>query len=176
MLRYTLVLSSLFSLLAMPAWAHGPTPQKVEKTVSVKVSPAKVWSLVRDFGNLQKWHPAVAKCQLEKKGDDTFRTLTLKDGGRVLEKLRSLDDAAMKLKYEIVETTLPLADYNATLVVSPGASAQEAHVTWTARFYRVYKLNPPIPAGQDDESAIRTVNSIVDSGLAQLVKVVEGKE
>jgi hypothetical protein len=44
-----------------------------------------------------------------------------------------------------------------------------------ARFYRVYKLNPPIPAGQDDESAVKAVTGVFDAGLAGLKKASEAK-
>lgn len=173
-------MKKLFALLAiamlpLTAAAHGPSPQKVEKSVTIKAEPAKVWALVKDFGNIHKWHPAVASTKLEKKGDDTYRLLTLKDGGTIYEKLRGADDADMKLKYEIVEGSLPVADYNSFITVKAGPGAGETTVTWVGRFYRVYKLNPPIPAGQDDESAVKAVTGVYDSGLANLKKVAEGK-
>ena len=164
------------ALLPLTAVAHGPSPQKVEKSVTIKAEPAKVWALVKDFGNMQKWHPAVASTKLEKKGSDTYRLLTLKDGGTIYEKLRSADDANMQLKYEIVEGVLPVSDYYSIMSVKPGPGAGESTVTWMGRFYRVYKLNPPIPAGQDDESALNAVNGVYDGGLANLKKVAEGQK
>ena len=168
-----LALSLGVSLVPFTAAAHGPSPQKVEKVMVIKADPAKVWAIVKDFGNIHSWHPGVASTKLEKKGDDTFRTLTFKDGGNVYEKLRSVDDAAMKLKYEIVSGTLPLTDYNASMTVAKGDKPGETTVTWVGRFYRLYKLNPPIPAGQDDETAVKTITGIFDSGLANLKKVAE---
>ena len=164
------------ALLPVTAAAHGPTPQKVEKSVTIKAEPAKVWALVKDFGNMHKWHPAVASTKLEKKGDDTYRLLTLKDGGTIYEKLRSADDQNMQLKYEIVEGSLPVSDYYSLITVKPGPNAGESTVTWMGRFYRVYKLNPPIPAGQDDKSALDAVNGVYDAGLANLKKVAEGQK
>jgi hypothetical protein len=79
----------------------------------------------------------------------------------------------MKLKYEIVSGVAPVADYNANIVVAAGPGAGETTVTWTGRFYRTYKLNPPIPAGQDDETAVKFVSDVYDSGLATLKKVAE---
>lgn len=59
-----------------------------------------------------------SRTEKDENGDmATFRTLTFKDGGNVYEKLRSIDDASMKIKYEIVSGTLPLTDYNATMTV-----------------------------------------------------------
>lgn len=163
------------ALLPLSAFAHGPSPQKVEKSITIKADPAKVWALVKDFGNLQKWHPAVATDKMEKKGADTFRTLTLKGGGTIYEKLRSIDDSSMQIKYEIVESVLPLTDYYSIMTVAPGPGAGESTVTWMGRFYRLYKLNPPIPPGQDDETAVKTITGIYDAGLANLKKVAEAK-
>jgi len=170
-----IALSLGMSLVSFTAAAHGPSPLKVDKSVTIKADPAKVWALVKDFGNVQKWHPAVASTKPEKKGEDTFRTLTLKSGGTILEKQRSADDADMKLKYEIVSSGLPLTDFNGFIVVSKGANAGETNVQWVGRFYRLYKLNPPIPPGQDDETALSTMNEFFDAGLAGLKKAAEGK-
>jgi hypothetical protein len=160
-------MKKMFALLALAilpltAVAHGPSPQKVDKSVVIKAEPEKVWAIVKDFGNMHKWHPAVASTKLEKKGT-------------IYEKLRSADDADMKMRYEIVEGALPVADYNSFMTVKPGPNAGESTVNWVGRFYRVYKLNPPIPEGQDDESALNAVTGVYDAGLEGLKKFAEGK-
>ncbi len=81
----------------------------------------------------------------------------------------------MKLKYEILEGAVPVADYNSFIVVAKGSGPNESSVTWVGRFYRVYKLNPPIPPGQDDETAIKAVTEMYDSGLPALKKLAETK-
>ncbi len=139
-------------LLPLTATAHGPSPQKVEKSVTIKAEPAKVWGILKDFNNFSKWHPSA-------------------EGA----KFKSADDADMKFKYEYTETKLAVADYNSFLTVKAGPGAGESTITWVARFYRVYKLNPPIPAGQDDESALKAANGVMDGGLANLKKMAEGK-
>lgn len=169
-------LLSLMAALLLPfaASAHGPSPQKVVETVTIKAPPAMVWALVGDFGGIQKWHPAIKSVKLETKGSDTFRLLTLKDGGTIYERLKEKNDADMRLKYEIVEGVLPVSDYYAMITVKPGANPNESTVEWMGRFYRKYKLNPPIPPGQDDESAVKAVEGIFKPGLANLKKVAEG--
>jgi hypothetical protein len=162
-------------LLPVLAFAHGPTPQKVEKEIVIQADPAKVWAIVKDFGNIQVWHPAIESDKMETKDDGVYRTLTLKGGGTIYEKLRSIDDGDMKIKYEIVESVLPVNDYVATMTVKAGPGAGETTVTWLARFYRKYKLNPPIPEGQDDESAVKAITGVFDAGLPNLKKVAEGK-
>lgn len=171
-----IALSLSTSLVSFTAAAHGPSPLKVDKSITIKAEPAKVWALVKDFGNMQKWHPSVTSTKLEKKGEETFRTLTLKDGGTVVEKLRSADDGDMKIRYEIVSSQLPLTDFNAFIVVTKGAKPGESNVQWVGRFYRLYKLNPPIPAGQDDETALNAINGIFDAGLAGLQKAAESSK
>jgi carbon monoxide dehydrogenase subunit G len=173
-------MKKLFALLALAilpltAFAHGPSPQKVDKSIVIKAEPAKVWAIVKDFGGIHKWHPGVASTKVEKKGNDTFRLLTLKSGGTVYNKLRSADDADMKMRYEIVEGSLPVADYNAFMTVKPGPNAGETTVNWVGRFYRLYKLNPPIPEGQDDASALNAVTGMYDAGLEGLKKLAESK-
>lgn len=146
-------LLAILAALTLPftAAAHGPSPQKVEKTITIKAEPAKVWAVLKDPANLTKWHPAVSGA-----------------------KFKSADDADMKFKYEITEG-IPAADYNSFLIVKAGPGAGESTVTWVGRFYRTYKLNPPIPAGQDDETAIKAVTDLMDKGLPALKKAVEGK-
>ena len=173
-----LIALAAFSLSAA---AHGPSPQKVEQSITIKAAPAKVWAMVKDFGNMQAWHPAIASDKTEQKKDEngemaTYRTLTLKDGGVINEHLKSIDDQAMKIKYEIVGGVAPVKDYNSYMVVTAGPGAGESTVTWTGRFYRLYSLNPPIPAGQSDEDAIKFVEGVYSAGLPNLKKVLENSK
>ena len=173
-----LIALAAFSLSAA---AHGPSPQKVEQSITIKAPPAKVWAMVKDFGNMQAWHPAIASDKTEQKKDEngemaTYRTLTLKDGGVINEHLKSIDDQAMKIKYEIVGGVAPVKDYNSYMVVTAGPGAGESTVTWTGRFYRLYSLNPPIPAGQSDEDAIKFVEGVYSAGLPNLKKVLENSK
>ena len=67
----------------------------------------------------------------------------------------------------------PFTDFNSYLIVTKGSTDNESTVQWTARFYRLYKLNPPIPEGQDDATAKAAAQAIVDSGLKGLKKTLE---
>ena len=169
------------ALSPLSASAHGPSPQKVEKSIVIKAAPAKVWALVKDFGHIEAWLPPVASTKLETKKDEngenaTYRTLTLKDGGIIIEHLKAIDEADMKIKYEIIGGIAPVNDYIATITVTAGPGAGESTVKWTGRFYRKYLLNPPIPAGQDDASAVNFVTGVYDAGLPTLKKVAENSK
>ena len=76
------------------------------------------------------------------------------------------------MKFEIVESPNPFTDFNSYLIVTKGANDNEASVQWTARFYRLYKLNPPIPEGQDDAGIRRRLLEDFDlevgAGLGEL--------
>ena len=120
-----------------------------------------------------QWHdPKLAK---RYNFGTTTKTYALKEGGKVLERLKGIDDDLMKIKFEIVEGDVPVADCNMYITVAKGGNDNESEVQWTARFYRVYKLNPPIPEGQDDESALNAMNAVVDAALPELKKFIESK-
>ena len=168
-------MKKLFTLLAalmlpLTAAAHGPTPLKSDQTVTIKAPAAKVWALVGNFGAMEKWHPAVKST----KAEGSQRTLTLQNGGTILEKLQHKKDDAMELKYEIVSGVLPVSGYSSRITVKDLGNG-ESEVRWFGRYYRKYVLNPPIPAGEDDEPAQTTIDGIYKDGLANLKKVAEGK-
>jgi len=144
MRKFILALTTL--LFSMSIFAHGPTPQKVQESITVNVAPARAWLTIKDFSDFKK-----------------------------IMKTRSFDDEIMKIKYEMLKTDGPFSDYNAYIIVKKGANDNESVIQWTARFYRTYKLNPPIPEGQDDATAVAAVKKIVKPGLARLKKALESK-
>jgi hypothetical protein len=87
-------------------------------------------------------------------------------------KTRSTDDDLKKVKYALLKEDGPFTDFNAYIIVNKGENDNESVIQWTARFYRFYKLNPPIPEGQDDATAKAAVQKIVDKGLADLKKAL----
>lgn len=174
---------ALMILAAMPlsASAHGPSPQKIEKTITINAAPAKVWGIVKDFAHPEVWRTSIVSTKVVNKNDEngtpgTYRNLTMKDGSTLEEHLQGADDADMKFKYEITNGVVPMKDYYSYIVVAAGPTAGQSTVTWTARFYRKYSLNPPIPPGQDDESAIKFVNTFVDADFAGLKKAAENSK
>ncbi len=140
------ILTLLTLLFSMSVLAHGPTPQKVQESITVKIAPSKAWEIVKDFADFKK-----------------------------IMKIRSFDDEIMKIKYEMLKKDGPFSDYNAYIIVKKGANDKESVIQWTARFYRTYKLNPPIPEGQDDATAVAAVKKIVGPGLKSLKKALETK-
>ena len=162
------------SLVAAPALAHGPTRQKAFETITIKASPDAVWAKVRDFAQLQGWHPAVESSTATNGSEvGSVRTLKIKGGGEILETLEGWDDAQMKYNYRAKDGgALPVTNYTSTLrVTGDGGTCQ---VEWRGAFYRGFPNNDP-PPDQNDEAAVRAVTSVYQSGLAQLKKLVEAK-
>src|SRR3954454_16706350 len=78
-----------------PAWAHGPTRQKVRESIEINAAPAKVWASVGNFQDMS-WLPPVTKTE-GKTGNEiaATRKLTLTGGATVEEDLYKFDSAAM---------------------------------------------------------------------------------
>ena len=43
------ILTLLTLLFSMSVLAHGPTPQKVQESITVKIAPSKAWDIVKDY-------------------------------------------------------------------------------------------------------------------------------
>lgn len=172
----------LFVMCFLPAVvsaANAPSQQKVIREVVIQAETAKVWALVKDFGAIHQWHPAVVNTSTETRADESgavllHRTLILKSGGTLLEKQTIHSDEEMKLEYRIVEGVLPVSGYRSTMVVKAGPNTGETTVTWTGRFYnKANKVDAPV--GEDNATAVKAIEEMYDAGLPNLKKVIEAK-
>ncbi len=173
-------MKKFLALIAMAAYsvsafAHGPTPQKVDNRIVIKAEPARVWAMIKDLEKAEAWMPSVTSTKVEKKGAETLRTITLKNGGKVTERVKEIDDKEMKLKFEFVNGG-PVTNYNPYISVSAGPGAGESSVRYFHRFYRFFPNNPPIPEGQDDASAVKFIEETYGSSLENLKKVIENSK
>ncbi len=155
-------------LAAGPAFAHGPTRQKLELSVEVNAPPEKVWAVIGNFHDLS-WVPAVAKVEGTGGNDpDTAkRTVTLKSGGVWKDEELSDYDAA-KFTYgtflpHVDVKVLPVADFSAHIQVTaePGGKSK---VEWRTAFYRGYPNNDP-PPDLNEAAAKKAVTDLVQPAL-----------
>ncbi|MEM7540762.1 MAG: SRPBCC family protein [Pseudomonadota bacterium] len=172
--------SSLFLMLlcfVQIAVAHGPSRQKVTKSIVVAAAPDVVWAAIADFCSIEKWHPAVYKCDGPGGSEiGTERTLTLGEQGgpQILEELQKFDAEKMSLKYKISKTdmaALPVTTYSAFLSVA-GNDDGTSTVTWRGGFYRGYMKNEP-PEHLNDAAAVAAVEGVYDAGLNGIKELVE---
>jgi hypothetical protein len=106
---------------------------QVSVNVSLSAAADKVWQTLRDFGGLSDWAPGIADLSLTGSGVGAVRTLTYQDGSRVVERLESLNDATRTLSYTILESTLPVEGYVASLTVRD-LGAAGCQVEWFSTF------------------------------------------
>ncbi|WP_029146900.1 SRPBCC family protein [Methylophilus sp. 5] len=153
-------------LLSANAWAHGPTPQKTDESIQVNATAEAIWQRISAPCALAQWHPQVTACEAV---NDKQQKITLKNGKQLLQEIDEVSAAEMTVAYrlsgEIDLEALPVSSLNGKIKVS--ADGSNAKVVWTARYYRAFTGNEP-PAGQDDESAKRAVDSFVKDGLQGL--------
>lgn len=177
----SLMTVTLIAVIFSPfcASACGPSPQKVSKEIVIQATPAKVWALVGEYSAMQKWHPEVLASSLEIKPDEDektviYRTLTLKNGGSIIERQRETQAGEMKLGAVLVHGNLAVSNYSDAITVKPSLVAGESVVTWVGRFNNKANLMQA-PAGQDNAAAIAAVDAWYDAGLTNLKKVLEAQ-
>ncbi len=169
------------------AYAHGPVRGKLTATISVDASAADVWKVIGDYGDMS-WHPSISDTSADQ-GNETgsVRVLTLKNGGKITEELKSHDDGKMSYKYKITDMTstgtithagqeekipvLPVENYQATLSVK-GKGAKSV-ITWIATYYRGYVNNNP-PEELNEEAADNAVTGVFTDGLTAIAKKFNG--
>ncbi|HEX2841612.1 SRPBCC family protein [Hyphomicrobium sp.] len=118
-----------------------------------------LWEKIGGWCAIKDWHPAVAACDESKEGDATFRTLTLKDGGKIKEKL--VDTGTTSYRYEIIESPLPVKNYEAQFSVTPDDDdLDEINVSWSATYD---------PAdGKEDKEARKVIDGIFKDGIESI--------
>jgi hypothetical protein len=98
----------------------------------------RVWRDLRDFNGLANWHPLILSSRIENSHPadkvGCVRNLQLKDGARVREKLLSLSDYEYTCTCAIVESSLDLSDYIATLRLLPVTEGNRCFIEWSAEF------------------------------------------
>jgi hypothetical protein len=158
-------------MLAAGAFAIGAGAASAASLVSAKKLEINVdetkteeerralWAKIGGWCAIREWHPAVASCEESKEGGTTFRTLTLKDGGKIKEKL--VDTGATSYRYEIIESPLPVKNYEAQFSVTPDDDdLDEINVGWSATYD---------PAdGTEDKAARKVIDGIFKDGIESI--------
>jgi len=108
-------------------------------TSSVIDRPAEaVWVRIRDFDALPQWHPVIADSRIEGglASDQVgcIRHFHTRDGGLIRERLLALSDYDYTCVYEILESPMGVANYVATLKLTPVTDGGRTFAEWTAEF------------------------------------------
>lgn len=135
---------------------------KVSMSTDLKASADQVWAMIGKFNALPDWHPSVEKSELTEAGQT--RTLSLVGGGKIVEKLETIDDNARTYTYSITDSPMPVANYTATIKVT--GSGDSATVEWSSEFDPVGNASP--------EEAMKMVQDIYQAGFDNLKKMFGG--
>lgn len=131
----------------------------VQKRREAPGTPVEIWEIVGDFCAIESWHPAVVECVETKEDDVVFRTLTLKDGGKIKEKLTAIDGTSYS--YEIVEGPLPVKNYTSKLWIVEDDEDDRIAIYWKSEFDA---------EGASDEDAKKAIIGILKDGVAGIKK------
>ncbi len=130
---------------------------EVKKDVVLGSDVATTWKKIGGWCAIADWHPAVAKCEEVKKGDDLIRNLTLGNGATIVEKFTKKTENSYS--YAIEESPLPIANYAATIEIAP--EGKKTKLTWSSKFDA---------KGKTDKEAADIIAGIYQAGFDALVK------
>ena len=138
--------------------------QRIVRSTIIDAPIARVWAVLRDFNSHDQWHDAVDQSRIE--GDERsdqigcVRSFTLKDGNRIREQLLTLSDTEHKSTYCIVEATVPLQRYVATITLKPVTDGNRTFWHWESTF--------ATPPGRERELHDMVAQGVYETGFANL--------
>lgn len=111
----------------------------VEYNAGLPCSADQAWKILREFGGIADWHPAILKSGIEGEAVilrvGAVRRLELADGAILRERLTEFDDGLRALAYVFEESPLPLDGYRAQVRVDEIAGGHARCVVhWSAGF------------------------------------------
>jgi NADPH:quinone reductase len=138
--------------------------QKIVRSTVIDAPIERVWAVLRDFNSHDQWHSAVDQSRIEA-GDASdqvgcVRNFTLKSGDRIREQLIGLDDRQFKSTYCIVEATVPLQRYVATVTLKPITDGNRTFWHWESSF--------ATPPGRERELRELVAGGVYEAGFANL--------
>lgn len=144
--------------------------QRIVRSCTVPAPIDTVWAVLRDFNRHARWHRAVAHSLIEEglAPDQVgcVRRFALADGHRVREQLLGLSDHGWRSTYTIVEASLPLWRYVATVRLKPITDVRHTFWLWSCTF--------EAPPGLAQALAERVASGVYEAGFADLTRHVLG--
>lgn len=148
-------------LLAFSVHSYAAGALSVNKEIIVDAAPATVWKMVGNFNGLDVWHPVVVGSELVTGINDNVgaeRLLTLGNGATIKEKLLDYSEKNQSYSYAILESPLPVKNYESTVQVS-AAENGKTKVSWSSSFDA---------SGASNDDAVNAITGVYDAGLNQV--------
>jgi mxaD protein len=90
---------------------------KVKMETTVNAFADKVWETMGNFNGVPEFVASAVNSCVQGEGIGMVRTLTLSDGGEIIERLEEYNSENKMLKYSIVTSPLPVDNYVSTVKV-----------------------------------------------------------
>ena len=137
---------------------------RVVRSAVVDAPIERVWALLRDFNSHTAWHPAVAESHIERTEPSDqvgcVRNFTLRNGHHVREQLLALSDLDHVSTYCILDATLPMRNYVATVTLKRVTDGDRTFWHWESTF--------DVPRGREQEFEKLVGNEVYEGGFAGL--------
>ncbi|MDR6857643.1 SRPBCC family protein [Variovorax guangxiensis] len=138
--------------------------QRVVRSTIIDAPIERVWAVLRDFNSHGQWHEVVEASRIEggERSDQVgcVRSFTLRDGNRIREQLLTLSDREHKSTYCIVEATVPLQRYVATITLKPVTDGNRTFWHWESSF--------ATPPGRERELRDMVAQGVYEAGFQNL--------
>jgi NADPH:quinone reductase-like Zn-dependent oxidoreductase len=137
---------------------------RVTRSAVIDAPIERVWAVLRDFNSHTAWHPIVAQSEIEggESADQVgcVRNFRLKDGAHVREQLLALSDEDHISTYCILDATIPLQRYVATVQLKRVTDGNRTFWHWQSTF--------DAPRGREREFAELVGKGVYESGFEGL--------
>jgi NADPH:quinone reductase len=138
--------------------------QRVTRSAVIDAPIERVWEVLRDFNSHDRWHPAVAESHIENgEAPDQVgcvRNFRLRDGAHIREQLIGLSDTEHVSTYCILDATVPLQRYVATLQLKPVTDGNRTFWHWQSTF--------DTPPGREAELTDMVGRGVYEAGFEAL--------
>ena len=143
---------------------------RVVRSAVIDAPIERVWSVLRDFNSHTAWHPVVADSHIER-GEPSdqvgcVRNFTLQDGNHIREQLLTLSDRDHVSTYCILDATLPMQRYVATVTLKRVTDGNRTFWHWESTF--------EVPRGREREFADLVGKGVYEEGFAGLRAYLRG--
>jgi NADPH:quinone reductase len=143
---------------------------KVRRSAVIDAPIDRVWAVLRDFNSHSAWHPAVGDSRIERNepADQVgcVRNFFLKDGNHIREQLLALSDSQYLSTYCILDATLPMRNYVATVQLKKVTDGDRTFWHWESTF--------DVPKGREREFEQLVGGGVYEGGFAGLRKYLNG--
>src|SRR5881397_1779490 len=137
---------------------------RVRRSAVIDAPIEQVWAVLRDFNSHSAWHPAVGPSATEN-GEPPdqvgcVRTFTLRDGNQLREQLLALSDRDHLSTYCILDATLPMRNYVATVQLKRVTDGDRTFWHWESTF--------DVPRGREREFEQLVGGQVYEAGFTAL--------